>query len=221
MPRNYQKELHATVTNFKAYQQRIFPEMTEHNDNGEWVFGNEFDNMQRAYLGVIKNLSPMQADDALLDDMLYAIARDNECSSLMPATLDRPEWFARVCQHSLHSGYINARWQFAENLCKYKGNEAVRALIFAFLKTGEEYTERMALYSLSKMYPEQTEMYAIDFWNRDKYKNSEYQKMMVLHVLDNIHSPLLEQYLSKAENQEAPYLKKYALEIRDRRSCDR
>jgi hypothetical protein len=59
----------------------------------------------------------------------------------------------------------------------------------------------------------------MDFWWRDKYKDdayaSEYQKIMVLHVLYIIHSTELEKYLDLADESEYYYLKENAKEIRE------
>ncbi len=215
MTGEYEMDLHRAVAAFKTYQRESFPEITEDNDNGEWVFGGEFDHMRAACLGVLENVPCAQAGDAVIDDMLYAIARDNECSSLMPDTLRRPEWFARLCQASLGTNYTNAKWQFAEHLHAYDGERSVRELIFRFLETGDEYTERLALQSLAELYPERVEAYAAEFWSRRKYGADEYQKIMVLHVLNRVKSPLLERYLLEAEEMGYEYLRHYAREIRD------
>lgn len=190
--------------------------MTEDNDNGEWVFGFEFDHMRNAYLRVINNISTTQATEVLIDDLLYSIARDNECSSLMTDTLNRSEWFSLLCKSCLQTKYTNAKWQFAEHLHKYVDRNEIRDLIFSFLETGDEYTERMALQSLSKIYPEHIERYAVSFWDRKKYDADEYQKIMVLCVLDKVKSPLLEQYLSLADKSKYKYLKENAAKIRNK-----
>lgn len=60
--------------------------------------------------------------------------------------------------------------------------------------------------------------HAIEFWWRDKYKDkdyeTEYQKIMVLHVLHIIHSTELEKYLDLADRTAYRYLKENAKEIR-------
>jgi len=45
MTGEYEMDLHRAVAAFKTYQRESFPEITEDNDNGEWVFGGEFDHM--------------------------------------------------------------------------------------------------------------------------------------------------------------------------------
>jgi len=57
---------------------------------------------------------------------------------------------------------------------------------------------------------------AIDFWNRNKFENDEYQKIMVLHVLYKINSPKLKYYLDLAEQSEYKWLKENSIEIREK-----
>lgn len=117
----YEKALYSAAERFKKYQKRVFPEMTESNDNGEWVFGCEFDEMCRACLAIIKNVPASYAGDGLIETMPYAIARDNECSYLIKEILHAPEGFAVLCRYSLKTDYQNAIWQFAEQLKDYNG----------------------------------------------------------------------------------------------------
>lgn len=124
------------VEKFIAYQKKIFPDMTEDNDNGEWVFGDEFENMSNAYLEIVKNVPCSNATDILLDNMLYSIARDSECNNLVNETLEYPKWFALLCKYSLQTNYTNAKWQFAEYLPEYREQDDVRDLIFSFLDCG-------------------------------------------------------------------------------------
>ena len=81
-------------------------------------------------------------------------------------------------------------------------------------------TERLALKALADIYPEKAEAYAIDFWNRKKYENNEYQKIMVLHVLHQIRSQKLCYYLEIAEHSEYKYLRMNAQEIREKIKAD-
>ena len=91
-------------------------------------------------------------------------------------------------------------------------------IIYDFFKTDDEYTDRMALQALAEIYPEQAERYAVDFWERKKYEYDEYQKIMVLHVLFQIHSPKLPHYLALAEKSEYRYLRENAEDLYDRLS---
>ena len=213
MTNEFENELHLKVNAFKIWAKANYPEITEDNDNGEWCFGDEFDEMIACALNIIQKNPASSATEQIINDLLYAIARDNECETIVEELIDYDDWFALLCRYSLKLPYANAKWQFAVYLKNYKGSDDLKDLIFEFLSTGDEYAERRALQSLAYIYPEQAEKYAIEFWNRNKYEYDEYQKIMVLHVLYQIHSPNLRLYLEMAENSNYEYLKINAQEI--------
>lgn len=218
----YEKKLHKSVCDFKKRAQKIKPDWSEENDNGEWEIGMcEFDEMYNnilVFIGNFSRVNPSQITGQIIDDILFGIARDNECGRIVNILVERyPEWYSFLCKKSLKTAYTNAKWQFAETLKDYKGSdEKLRELIFEFLETGDEYTERMALQSLAFLYPEKAEKYAVDFWERNKYENDEYQKIMALHVLYIINSPKLEFYLGLAGKSKYKWLKQNAKEIREK-----
>ena len=43
-----------------------------------------------------------------------------------------PEWYSLLCKKSLETGYINAKWQFAESLKDYNGQDELHELIFEY-----------------------------------------------------------------------------------------
>ncbi len=212
-----EKRLHKSVCKFKRWAKRNYPTKTEDDDNGEWELGSyEFDKMYDNIIEIIKNTSCHSATEQMIDDILYGIARDNEASRIIEVLKDFPEWYSVLCRQCLKTNYTNAKWQFAESLSNYNGNDNLKEMIYRFLEVEDEYTERLALMSLAHIYPEEAEKYAIDFWNRNKFENDEYQKIMVLHVLYKINSPKLKYYLDLAEQSEYKYLKENAMEIREK-----
>ena len=217
MGKNLVEELHISVETFKAFQKSNYPQVTEENDNGEWEIGlTQWEEMNSVYLKMIKNGKPEAMTDELLDDMLYVIARDNECCDLLTETLNYPDWLELLCIRSIHTNYQNAKWQFAQQLGEYRGESDITELLFCFIESGDEYTERMALWSMCQHFPKQAEEYAVKFWERNIYSADEYQKLMALDVLYQINSPLLQEYIARASQTEYNYLKKraavYALE---------
>lgn len=216
---NYESKLHKCIDRFIKRANKDYPNWSESHDNGEWEIDLvEFDDMCNVIFEIIKTTPCDEASEQMLDDILFGIARDNECSCIVEMLLDYPRWYACLCRKVLSTDYINAKWQFAESLMDYNGKDEIRELIFDFLQADDEYTERLALQSLAYIYPDKAEEYAIDFWWRDKYKDdayaSEYQKIMVLHVLHIIRSAELERYLDLADKSEYYYLKENAREIR-------
>ena len=209
---DYEKILQKSIIKFKKKADKIHPQWSEQNDNGEWEIGlDEFHEMCNIIFEIIETIAPNEASEQMLDDILFGIARDNECSRIVNELLEYPEWYALLCKKSLESDYVNAKWQFAETLKDYKGQDELRGCIFEFLNVNDEYTERLALKSLAYIFPDKAEAYAIDFWWRDKYKDydycDEYQKIMVLHVLHIIRSTELKKYLDLADNSKYYYLK--------------
>lgn len=216
---NYEEKLHEKVIKFERRANKDYPYWSERDDNGEWEIGlPEFDEMYTVIFYIIENAPYAEATDQMLDDMLFGIARDNECSCIVNTLLDYPEWYSVLCRKSLSTDYLNAKWQFAESLKDYKGQDNLHELIYEFLKVDDEYTERLALMSLAYIYPDKAEKYAVDFWHRDKYKDNdyenEYQKIMVLHVLYIIGSDKLNNYLDLADETEYCYLKDNSKKLR-------
>ncbi len=206
--------LHKLVEQFKQLQEQFYPEITEENDNGEWEIGLElWEQMNQAYLVVVKKYGVEISTDSLLDDMLYVIARDNESSYLLQETRKYPQWFELLGRSCVKTNYTNAKWQFAEQIGHYKESSNLSALLFYFIDSGDEYTERMALQSLCEHFPERVEEFAKKMWERNVYAEDEYQKIMVLYALHRIKSPLLEGYLAEAAKMDYPYLKEWADKI--------
>lgn len=214
----YEELLHESVLRFREYAKKYYPNITEDSDNGEWEIGvDEFDGMYHQILKTIQNVSYDKASDQMLNDILYGIARDNECGMIIDYLEDFPEWYSVLCRKSLSTGYTNAKWQFAESLRNYQGDDGLQDVIFQFLDSGDEYTERTALKTLATLFPEKAERFAIEFWDRKKFENNkdyEYQKIMALQVLYDIRSPKLNKYLEMAEKSDFKWLRMNAEEIR-------
>ncbi|MDE5885557.1 MAG: hypothetical protein K2H29_10845 [Oscillospiraceae bacterium] len=136
-----ENNLHLKVNAFKLWVKLNHPEITEDNDNGEWCFCQEYDEMISCVLNFIENNSVKNATKQVIDDLLYAIARDNECSWIMTRLEKYNEWFSLLCRQSLKTNYTNAKWQFAEHLKNYKGNDNLQKLIYDFLLVEDEYTQ--------------------------------------------------------------------------------
>lgn len=175
--------------------------------------------MYHQILKTIQNVPYDKASDRMLNDILYGIARDNECGMIIEYLEDFPEWYSVLCRKCLNTGYTNAKWQFAESLRNYQGDDGLQDVVFQFLDSGDEYTERLALKTLATLFPQKTEKYAIEFWNREKFinhKGYEYQKIMVLDVLYEIGSPKLHEYLCLAEKSDFKWLRLNAAKIRQK-----
>lgn len=72
--------------------------------------------MYKVILEIIEYTSCDEATEQMLDDILFGIARDNECSRIVEVLLKYPDWYALLCGKVLSTEYINAKWQFIESL---------------------------------------------------------------------------------------------------------
>ena len=215
MAKDCKAALHESVTRFREWAKKTYPHITEYNDNGQlWPSTDEYQDMMVCILNVLKNTSPEDADDITVDDILYGIARDDECSVIMDDLEGLPQWFSLLCRKSVDTGYINAQWQFAYSIGEYEGDDDLTDVLERFISCGHEYTERMALRSMAKVCPEKAEEYAVKFFERDIYDADEYQKMMALEVLYETGSDRLMHYLGIAERSSYEHLKSSAAEIR-------
>lgn len=213
---NYESQFDILVKNFKRWAEKNYPDITEENDNGEWVFCDEFDEMIGFSLKILENIEAEDATPQLIDNLLFCIARDNDCLILINNLENYPQWFSVLCKASFKTNYINAKWQFAEYLGKYNGDDNLQECIFEFLEIDDEYTQRMALSTLVSLYPNKVEEYVEKHWDKSKEfgKNLEgYHKMMILDVLNRIKSSNLKRYLLLAQQSEHKYLKEFADKI--------
>ena len=153
MSADYERKLHRAVAQFVKEADKKYPNWSERNDNGEWGIGlDKFDDMYKVILEIIEYTSCDEATEQMLDDILFGIARDNECSRIIEVLLKYPDWYALLCEKVLFTEYINAKWQFEESLKDYHGKDEIKALIFDFLQVDDEYTQRMATKVIS-IYP--------------------------------------------------------------------
>lgn len=91
---NYERKLHKCIAKFIKRANKDYPDWSESRDNGEWEIDlNEFDDMCDVIFDIIKTTSCDEASKQMLDDILFGIARDNECSRIVAMLLDYPEWY--------------------------------------------------------------------------------------------------------------------------------
>ena len=84
MSNNYERKLHKNVVRFIKKADKDYPNWSERNDNGEWEIDlNEFDDMCDVIFEIIESTSCDKATRQMLDDILFGIARDNECSRIV------------------------------------------------------------------------------------------------------------------------------------------
>lgn len=99
MSADYERKLHRAVAQFVKEADKKYPNWSERNDNGEWGIGlDKFDDMYKVILEIIEYTSCDEATEQMLDDILFGIARDNECSRIIEVLLKYPDWYALLCE---------------------------------------------------------------------------------------------------------------------------
>lgn len=94
MSADYERKLHRAVAQFVKEADKKYPNWSERNDNGEWGIGlDKFDDMYKVILEIIEYTSCDEATEQMLDDILFGIARDNECSRIIEVLLKYPDWY--------------------------------------------------------------------------------------------------------------------------------
>lgn len=167
----YSKKLKKQVAKYKKWLLKYHPEINENNDNGETI-GPNFEEMIDLAIKYIREIKFYDSSDEDIDAIFYCIARDNESEVLADCLSEQYKWFSKLAKACIETNYTTAKWQFAKRLPKYKNDDKIANMIYDYIKIDDEYTQRMSLFSLAEIYPDTAEKYAIDFWERDKYKEN-------------------------------------------------
>ena len=201
---------------FHQWQEITYPGKTTEEIGGVWeVDYPAWNDIFDAFCHVLTDLEAGQAEEQLLAEMLYLIARDNEGEGLIQRTTQHPAWFEVLCRCVVKSSEPEAKWQFAAYLLECPCSQEVKDLILDFAKDSHEYVNRRALLAMPALRPDCVEQFAPLFWERNCYslELQEYQRIAVLVSLDAIHSGLLPQYLEQAKQDGRRYLLEHAERI--------
>lgn len=132
---------------------------------------------------------------AEMDDMLYAIARDNEMEGVVDVFEAVPPTLFAVATAALERGEFDARWQLADRLGNATTDRAQAAdLLVQFLGDPDEYVRRRALLAMGKLRVENIEEHVDRAWG----SGMEYQRIAALHVLAEVRSRDLAAYVQRA-----------------------
>lgn len=190
---------------------KLWASQHEDDHSSEWEI--DYESWQSLYEAVSEfctNNQPDELTENEIDYLLYIIARDNECETIVETLLKMPLYFVRLAKCSLKQGEVEAKWQFAAYLpdCELKLHE-IEELLLKFIIDSHEYVRRRALWSLAIINSSHCENYCIKAWETE----NQYQRLMALSSLEEIKSPLLRKYIKEAKEDGDGYLKNRALEI--------
>ena len=148
------------------------------------------------------DLSLLSATD--IQVLIYAIARDNEDEELIAILSQETALFKRIFSEILICEENDAKWQLANLLgTDILERELALSTLLQLFKDNDEYVRRMALQSLGKLNYSNIERLCEEAW----VSNDEYQRIVVLWVLNEVGSAKLTKYLLLAKNDTRKHLR--------------
>ncbi len=193
--------LEKEVKRFKKWAEKYYPSEKRF---GEWE--DDYPNWKDLYessISVINHTQFKELSHQKFDNLLYAIARDNESEYLVEELAKYPEKLLFLSHKAVNSSKKDAKWQLAKQLGSIeKEKEEAEKILTLFVKDSNEYVSRMALLALAEIKSSFTEKYAIDAWE----SKHEYQRIAALWSLKKINSSKLHYYLDRAYQDGRQYL---------------
>ena len=187
----------------------------------EYEWDSMYPNWIRAYTYTdeLFNCTDFQSwNDETINNVLYLIARDNECEEISSSLVNHPELLLLLARKGLHYNDSDTRWQLAHYLGEIRAMDAqVEMLLTDYYKDGNEYVRRRSLLALGNIKSKFAEQFAINSWNTEM----EYQKIAALHVLNNINSVELSiRLLELGEKDDSEHVRNNVKNIRDSRGLN-
>ncbi len=204
--------LKTEVNRFREWANTISPE----HHSGEWECGYErWADLYDAVLISMADGPPEAWTDEALQDILYAVARDNEDEYLASEIrLRHPATLIALARAVSTGGEADAKWQLAEQLGHLGGSGGeVEQILLILVRDQEEHVRRRALRALTRIGSPEAERLALDAWRRPD-EHQKYARIMALTCLHRISSQHLGALLDEADRDERPYLRNCAGRIR-------
>lgn len=178
---------------------------------GEWECDYEkWAPLNQSFLGHLESHSPEDAAAAEIIDLLYVVGRDNEMEDLVAALAGKSDWFLFLLPYALQVDDADVRWQFAVQLGRGAFPFVVaESALLKLVQDEHEYVSRMALQALGRIGSTNVEALCERAWKT----GHEYQRIMVLWVLNDIKSAKLNEYLSMAKADARRFVVSNAREI--------
>ncbi len=181
--------------------------------SGEWECDyNHWNDLYAVFTNFIESNSPEVLKEHDIENIIYIVARDNEMEVLISDLAEKPYWFKAILPRVLECDEPDAKWQFSvvlgDNVLPFMESEAS---LLKLVDDENEYVSRRALQSLGRIGSSKTESLCERAWET----NHEYQRIMALWVLKEIHSQKLERYLSLAKEDGRRYIVSNANEIKN------
>ncbi|NEW09929.1 HEAT repeat domain-containing protein [Paenibacillus sp. SYP-B3998] len=186
----------------------------------EYEWDSMYPNWTRAYtysVELFNNEDFNTWNDEIINNVLYLIARDNECEEISSNLVNYPELLLFLAKKGLHYNESDTRWQLAHYLGEIESaSNDVELLLTEYYRDSNEYVMRRSLLALGNIKSKYAEQFAIISWNT----GMEYQKIAALQVLNKINSVELIRFLELGENDKSEHVKSNVKNIRDSRGLN-
>lgn len=185
--------LEVAVTRFRAWADQ-FPVAER---SGEWeCLYDDWQTIYNAFRAFVDVTNCQDWDEAIMQMLLYIIARDNEMQVLVKEVAERPDHLMCLSEHAIGSSEPDAKWQLAAALGRVEQQTPqAEALLLQFADDPDEYVRRRSLLALADSGSSHVESLAVSAWET----GDEYQQAAALYALWKVGSPQLETYLAQAE----------------------
>ena len=201
--------INAEVNKFKNWAN----DYPERERSGEWECDyNDWDALYKSVLDFLLSSQDCEWTDSEINDLLYALARDNEMEYLAKELARDTNRLLKLAFYAIQSSESDAKWQLAVQLgvagCP---KEDAESLLLHFVEDENEYVKRRTLLSLGILKSSKAESLAERAWAT----GHEYQRIAALWVLKYIASSKLPEYLQRAKKDGRKYVIQNALEIQN------
>ncbi len=199
--------LKSTVCDFEKWSTAMKNELEWETQYPYWS------TIKKIYQELIETTNFNEWDTETINNVLFLIARDNECEILASSLCDmNPECLYFLSKYALNYYDPDAKWQLAYYISKiYNRFPGAEEIILNYYNDSHEYVKRRALLSLGYINSKYAEQCALNSWE----SNLEYQKITALHTLYEINSPKLKIFLQKAEEDLSETVRTNANQIKD------
>jgi hypothetical protein len=197
------RELHQQIEDFKAWASSTDQRF------GEWELNYEhWDSLYASAADAVTTFREGAIPPDVADDLLYALARDNECEHIRESLSESPELLSALAKRATVTGDAKAKWQIAVSLAESKllgGADLLRP----FLTDSDEYVRRRSLLAFAVFAPEEAEAIAINNLDDD----FEYTRIAALHVLHSVESQELASAFERLKSDPNEYVRRNVAEL--------
>lgn len=166
-------------------------------------------------IALIESSSDGSLEPRSLLDLLFVLARDNECEHLIDSVANHPGLLQTLATHAVDSDEPDAKWQVAVAVGETRLPNAAD-LIRPFLSDDDEYVRRRSLIAFAPFAPSEAEAIAAENLN-DRYP---YTRIAALNVLKLIKSSRLHDALDRLKADPNEHVRSYANDLLSSQSGD-